>query len=64
MPEGLNPVWIEFATGWRVEPRCSEDAIVMALPAGSEPPMKPGCGGGPTDSLVERAGRWLREIIR
>ena len=64
MPESLTPVWIEFPTGWRVDPSCSDDAISLALPPGSEPPLKPGCPGGPLDSMVDRASRWLRGIIR
>jgi hypothetical protein len=38
--------------------------VTVAVPTGSEPPFKPGCGAPNDRSIVERAGEWLRDIIR
>jgi penicillin-binding protein 1B len=64
MPESLIEVPIEYATGFRAEPACGEDVITIAVPVGSEPPFKPGCGASDDRSIVERAGEWLRDMIR
>jgi penicillin-binding protein 1B len=64
MPESLVEVPIEFATGLRAAPGCGEDIVNIAVPTGSEPPFRPGCGTDDGRSIVERAGEWLRDIIR
>jgi penicillin-binding protein 1B len=64
VPEGVVDVPIEFATGLRVSPGCTEDMVTVAMPMGSEPPFKPGCGENGDRSIVERAGEWLRDMIR
>lgn len=64
LPESLTEVWIEYSSGLRVEPGCADDTISIAVPPGSEPPWKPGCRRGDLEGIVERAGRWLRDIIR
>ncbi|MFO7276461.1 MAG: penicillin-binding protein 1B [Pseudomonadota bacterium] len=64
LPESLTEVWIEYSTGLRVEPGCSDEMISIAVAPGSEPPWKPGCRRGDLEGIVERAGRWLRDIIR
>jgi penicillin-binding protein 1B len=63
MPESLAETWIEYPTGLRVEPGCSEDSVPIAVPVGTQIPMKPGCGGNGLDAIVERAGEWLRDIM-
>ena len=63
MPESLADTWIEYPTGLRVEPGCSEDAVQIAVPVGTQLPVKSGCGGA-LDTLVERAGRWLHDLVR
>ena len=63
MPESLAETWIDFSTGQRVEKACSQDAVPIAVPVGTELPLKPGCGPGTLQSIVERAGEWLRDII-
>jgi penicillin-binding protein 1B len=63
MPDTLTSVNIEFATGQRAEAGCADDIVTVAVPLGSEPPWKPGCEPG-SGSLVERAGEWLRDMIR
>ena len=63
LPESLVAVPIEFMSGLRVAPGCSaEDAVTVAVPVGAEPAWKPGCGAD--GSFVERAGEWLRDMIR
>ena len=64
MPESIVDVPIEFGTGLRVDPACGENVVTVAVPTGSEPPFKPGCGAPNDRSIVERAGEWLRDIIR
>jgi hypothetical protein len=63
-PESVVDVPIEFMTGLRAGPGCGEDVVNVAVPAGSEPPFKPGCGENGEQSIVERAGEWLRDMIR
>jgi hypothetical protein len=47
----------------RAEPGCAEELISIAIPQGVEPPMKPGCGSNPVDTLVERASSWIRDLV-
>jgi penicillin-binding protein 1B len=63
MPESVVDVPIEFATGLRAAPNCGEDVVTVAMPVGSEPPFKPGCGQNTDPSLLDRAGEWLRDMI-
>jgi penicillin-binding protein 1B len=64
MPESVVEVPIEFATGLRAGPDCAEDVVTLAVPVGSEPPFKPGCGVNGEQTIIERAGEWLRDMIR
>ena len=64
MPETLAETWIDYATGERVEKGCSQDAVPIAVPIGTQLPTKAGCGQNALQSIVERAGEWLRDIIR
>ena len=67
MPEGLAEAWIDYPTGLQVEPGCSDDAAPVAVPVGTQLPMKPGCAAKDTqnglDTVVKRAGQWLRDIM-
>jgi penicillin-binding protein 1B len=64
VPEAIVDVPIEFGTGMRAAPGCGEDVVTVAMPSGSEPPFKPGCGQSGQPGLIERAGEWLRDMIR
>jgi penicillin-binding protein 1B len=64
VPESIVDVPIEFDTGLRAAPGCGEDVVTVAMPAGSEPPFKPGCGQTGQPGLIDRAGEWLRDMIR
>jgi len=64
VPESVAEVSIEYATGLRADATCAQDVVTVAVPLGREPPFKPGCGQGPVRSIVDRAGEWLRDMIR
>jgi penicillin-binding protein 1B len=64
LPEDVAEVSIEYPTGLQVEAGCADDVVSIAVPLGGEPPMKPGCGSGPVESILERAGEWVRDIMR
>ena len=63
MPESLAEAWIEYPTGLRVETNCTQDVVPIAVPVGTQLPVKPGCGANSLDAVVERAGEWLRDIM-
>jgi penicillin-binding protein 1B len=65
MPESLAETLVDYSTGERVEKGCTQDAVAIAVPVGTQLPVKPGCGNGTSSlqSIVERAGQWLRDII-
>jgi penicillin-binding protein 1B len=66
MPEALAETWIEYPTGLQVEKGCSADAVPIAVPVGTQIPMKPGCGaqqGNGLGEIVKRAGEWLRDMM-
>ncbi|HEV2228068.1 MAG TPA: penicillin-binding protein 1B [Steroidobacteraceae bacterium] len=67
MPEGLVDMQIEFATGLRVLPGCSDDRVTVAVPAGTQVPAKPGCGfpdsGNPVATFIDRTQQWLRNLV-
>jgi penicillin-binding protein 1B len=64
MPETLAEVPVEFNTGLRAAAGCGEDVVTIAVPLGSEPPYKPACSDTTGQTVVERAGEWLRDMIR
>ena len=65
MPDALAETWIEYPTGLQVAAGCSADAAPIAVPVGTQIPMKPGCGsqGSGIAEIVKRAGEWLRDIM-
>ena len=63
LPDTLASVNVEFATGQRAEGSCGEDLVAIVVPVASEPAWKPGCENG-NASIIERAGEWLRDMIR
>jgi hypothetical protein len=63
LPDTLASVNVEFATGQRAEAACGEDIVAIAVPVGAEPAWKPGCENG-AHNIIERAGEWLRDMIR
>jgi penicillin-binding protein 1B len=64
MPESVAETWIDYGSGLRVDKSCSDDnSVPIAVPVGTELPVKPGCGGNALQSIVERAGEWIRDLI-
>jgi penicillin-binding protein 1B len=63
MPESLAEAWVDYSTGLRVEAGCAQDAVPIAVPVGIQLPVKPGCGTNAFDTVIERAGEWLRDIM-
>ena len=64
MPESLAETWIDYGSGLRVEKNCAdENTVPIAVPVGTELPLKPSCGGNPVQSIVERAGEWIRDLM-
>jgi penicillin-binding protein 1B len=65
MPDTLAETWIDYPTGLQVEANCSADAAPIAVPVGTQIPMKAGCGvnNNGMDSIVKRAGEWLRDLM-
>jgi penicillin-binding protein 1B len=43
MPESLADVQIEYPSGLRAVPGCATDLVAVAVPAGTQLPVKPGC---------------------
>ena len=67
MPDGVVDMQIEYGTGLRVLPGCSDDRVTVAVPAAAQVPGKPGCGfseaPSPLTTLLERGQRWLRGLV-
>jgi penicillin-binding protein 1B len=64
LPEGLEDVWIEFPTGLASKPGCGEDLVTVAVPAGTQLPVRPGCESSVFGELGEKAREWWRGITR
>ncbi len=58
MPESLEDMAIDYASGLRVTTGCSQDEVVVAVPRGTPTPYMAGCA--PPSGIVD----WLRGIIR
>ncbi len=67
MPDGVVDMQIEYGTGLRVLPGCSDDRVTLAMPAGAQVPGKPGCGfsdtASPVTTFLERSERWLHALV-
>lgn len=65
LPEGLEETSIEFMTGLAAETRCGgEDLVMVAVPAGTQLPARPGCESNVFGELGERAREWWRSVVR
>jgi penicillin-binding protein 1B len=68
MPEGMVDMEIEYSSGLRVLPGCSDDRVTLALPAAAQVPGKPGCGfpdtsaPAPVTTFIDRTERWLHDL--
>jgi penicillin-binding protein 1B len=64
MPESLAETWIDYSSGLRVDKSCSDqNSVPIAVPVGTELPLKPNCGSNSLQSIVERAGEWIRDLM-
>jgi penicillin-binding protein 1B len=67
MPEDLAEAWIDYPTGQQLVQGCTGDPTPIAVPIGTQIPMKPECEqqqhGNAIESIVKRAGEWLRDIM-
>jgi penicillin-binding protein 1B len=64
MPESLAETWIDYGSGLRIEKNCADDnSVPIAVPVGTELPLKPSCGNNSMQSIVERAGEWIRDLV-
>ncbi len=67
MPEGLVDMDIEYGTGLRVLPGCSDDRVTVAVPAATQVPAKPGCGfsdsSNPVTTFIDRTQQWLHKLV-
>jgi penicillin-binding protein 1B len=64
MPETLQEAWIEYPNGLAVKPGCGNNVIAVAVPQGTELPMKPGCEPGVLEGVGERVGKWWKSITQ
>jgi penicillin-binding protein 1B len=64
LPESLKEVSIEYATGLVADPSCADEVISVAVPPDADLEVKPECRSSALDSVIQRAGEWLRDIIR
>lgn len=62
LPDSLEEVWIEFASGLGARQDCGESPVVVAVPRGTELPMQPACEATTTEGIGERVGRWWRGL--
>jgi penicillin-binding protein 1B len=52
-------------TGLAAETRCGgEDLVMVAVPAGTQLPARPGCESNVFGELGERAREWWRSVVR
>lgn len=58
MPESLEDMAIDYASGLRVTTGCSQDEVIVAVPRGTPTPYMAGCA--PPSGIAD----WLRGIIR
>jgi penicillin-binding protein 1B len=67
MPDGLVEMEIEYTTGLRVLPGCSDDRVTVAVPAATQVAPKAGCGfpdrGNPVTTFIDRTERWLHALV-
>jgi penicillin-binding protein 1B len=64
MPEGLQETTIEFMTGYAAKPGCGEELINIAVPQGTQLPVKPGCETNVIDDFGQRARNWWQNLTR
>lgn len=64
MPEGVQETWIEYGSGYGARPGCGDEVIVVAVPQGTQLPLKPGCESNVFQEAGSRVLDLWRSIIR
>jgi penicillin-binding protein 1B len=65
LPEGLEDVSIEFMTGQAAQQQCGgEDLVMVAVPSGTQLPVRPGCETSLFGEIGDRAREWWRSVVR
>jgi penicillin-binding protein 1B len=62
LPESLDEVWIDYATGNLADPECAADVLSVAVPREAQLPVLPNCAAA-REGLGTRARHWLRRMI-
>ncbi len=63
MPETLEDMSIEFSSGLRATAACSDDVVTVAVPRGTQVPVKAGCENA-LQEFADKARNWFKGIIR
>lgn len=61
-PEGLQVLMVDYPTGLGANETCG-DALRVAVPAGTQIPMLPGCGAR-IGAWPQNAMQWLRDLVQ
>ena len=63
-PELVEDRWIGYLDGLETTPACSEDAVAVAVPAGTPLPGKAGCSSAPapTTTVTDRIKSWFNTL--
>jgi penicillin-binding protein 1B len=64
MPEGLEQTQVEYLTGYSAKPGCGDEVITLAVPQGTQLPVKPGCETTPLQDFGQRAREWWQGVTR
>ncbi len=64
MPEGLQETSIEFMSGYSAPAGCGEEVINVAVPIGTQLPVKPGCDPSAFGEFGQRAREWWHNLTR
>ena len=65
LPEGLEEVSIEFKTGQAAQQQCGgEDLVTIAVPSGTQLPVRPGCETSLFGEIGDKAREWWRSVVR
>jgi hypothetical protein len=57
-------VWIEYPSGLATKPGCGEESLTIAVPKGTQLPVRPGCEPSLFESLGEKARKWWEGVSR
>ncbi len=63
MPEGVQETWMEYRSGYGAKPGCGDEVITVAVPQGTQLPLKPGCESNVFQEVGARARELWRSII-